>query len=179
MKKKVCCITGTRADYPRVKSVLKLIEKNKNLDLQIIVTGSHLLKSHGFSYKEILNDGFKINKKVKMYDGEYDSPLGMTLATAKCTAGIADALDSLKPDVVLLTVDRVETLSAATAASLMNFPIFHIQGGEVTGTIDESIRHAVTKLSHFHFPATSDAKKKNYKNGRANKICKKSWMSLY
>ncbi len=172
-KKKVCCITGTRADYPRVKSVLKLIKKNKNLDLQIIVTGSHLLKSHGFSYKEILNDGFKINKKVKMYDGDYDSPLGMTLATAKCTAGIADALDSLKPDVVLLTVDRVETLSAATAASLMNFPIFHIQGGEVTGTIDESIRHAVTKLSHFHFPATSDAKKRIIKMGEPTKYVKK------
>ena len=90
---------------------------------------------------------------------------------AKCTAGIANALDSLKPDVVLLTVDRVETLPSNCSKS-MNFPIFHIQGGEVTGTIDESIRHAVTKLSHFHFPATSDAKK-NYKNGEPTKYVKK------
>jgi GDP/UDP-N,N'-diacetylbacillosamine 2-epimerase (hydrolysing) len=81
----------------------------------------------------------------------------MAKASARCTAGIAEALSELNPDLVLITVDRVETLASITAASLMNFPIAHIQGGEVTGTIDESIRHAVTKLSHLHFPATSDA----------------------
>ncbi len=159
MKKKIkiCCVTGTRADYPRVKSVLREIQKNKNFSLQIIATGSHLLKSHGYSYKEILDDGFKIDKKVVMYENEFNSPVGMTLATAKCMNGIAKALNELKPDIMLITVDRVETLAAASAASLMNYPIAHIQGGEVTGTIDESIRHAVTKMSHIHFPATKDA----------------------
>ena len=156
-KIKICCITGTRADYPRVKSVLHKINNNQRFELQIIVTGSHLLESHGNSFKEIINDGFKIDKKVPMYTESFNTPYGMATATSRCMTGIASALDELKPDICLITVDRVETLAAASAASLMNFPIAHIQGGEVTGTIDESIRHAVTKLSHIHFPATQDA----------------------
>ena len=157
MKRRIACITGTRADYPRVRSVLKEISSRPGLDLDIIVTGSHLLDDYGYSAQEILDDGFEISKKVEMFKGDFDSPLGMAQASARCTSGIAEALDDIKPDLVLITVDRVETLASITAASLMNFPIAHIQGGEVTGTIDESIRHAVTKLSHIHFPATQDA----------------------
>ena len=156
-KCKILCITGTRADYPRVKSVLKELKLSKIFDLQILVTGSHLLDEYGYSAQEIIDDGFNIDKSVSMFEGDYDSPHGMVKAVAKCTGGIADALVQLNPDLVLLTVDRVETLAAAVAVSLMNFPIAHIQGGEVTGTIDESIRHAVTKLSHIHFPSTKDA----------------------
>jgi len=156
-KRKILCITGTRADYPRVKSVLKEINQRPNLELQLIVTGSHLLKEYGYSAQEIIDDGYKIDRMIQIFSGDYNSPLGMTKAAAKCTEGIADALSELNPDLVLLTVDRIETLGAAVAVSLMNFPIAHIQGGEVTGTIDESIRHAVTKLSHIHFPATADA----------------------
>jgi len=155
--RKILCITGTRADYPRVKSVLYEINKRKNLDLQLIVTGSHLLEEYGYSIQEIIDDGFKIDKKIPMFSGDYNSPVGMARAAAKCTDGIAIALEELKPDLVLITVDRIETLAATVAVSLMNFPIAHIQGGEVTGTIDESIRHAVTKMSHIHFPATEDA----------------------
>lgn len=154
---KVSCITGTRADYPRVKSVLYEIKKRKNLDLSLIVTGSHLLEEYGYSAQEIEDDGFEIDKKVPMFLDDYNSLSGMAKAASECTKGVAEALDELKPDLVLLTVDRVETMASAVAASLMNFPIAHIQGGEVTGTIDESIRHAVTKLSHIHFPATKDA----------------------
>ena len=157
MKRKIACVTGTRADYPRVRSVLKEIEARENLELDIIVTGSHLLEEYGYSAQEILDDGFSISKKVEMFLGDFDTPLGMAEASARCTSGVAKALSEIKPDLVLITVDRVETLASITAASLMNFPIAHIQGGEVTGTIDESIRHAVTKLSHIHFPATSDA----------------------
>jgi UDP-N-acetylglucosamine 2-epimerase (non-hydrolysing)/GDP/UDP-N,N'-diacetylbacillosamine 2-epimerase (hydrolysing) len=156
-KRKITCITGTRADYPRVKSVLREIIDRQNLDLKLIVTGSHLLEEYGYSAQEIIDDGFKIDKKVPMFTGNYNSLVGMAKAAAKCTQGVAEALQELKPDLVLLTVDRVETMAAAVAVSLMNFPIAHIQGGEVTGTIDESIRHAVTKLSHIHFPATKDA----------------------
>ena len=155
--RKILCITGTRADYPRVKSVLKEINVRPNLMLQLVVTGSHLLEEYGYSIQEIIDDGFKIDKKVPMFTDDYNSPVGMAKAAAKCTDGIADALEELKPDLVLLTVDRVETLAATVAVILMNFPIAHIQGGEVTGTIDESIRHAVTKMSHIHFPATKDA----------------------
>ena len=154
---KICCITGTRADYPRIKSVLFELKKNKNFDLQLIVTGSHLLKSYGNSYTEILDDGFIIDKMVPMYKGDFNTPYGMSKATAKCMSGVADALNELQPDICLITVDRVETLAAASASALMNIPIAHIQGGEVTGTIDESIRHAVSKLSHIHFPASKDA----------------------
>lgn len=155
--RKILCITGTRADYPRVKSVLKEINVRPNLMLQLVVTGSHLLEEYGYSIQEIIDDGFKIDKKVPMFTDDYNSPVGMAKASAKCTDGIAKALEDLKPDLVLLTVDRVETLAATVAVILMNFPIAHIQGGEVTGTIDESIRHAVTKMSHIHFPATKDA----------------------
>ena len=164
-KIKLACITGTRADYPRVKSVLREIYSRDNFELQLIVTGSHLLEEYGMSINEIISDGFKIDKKVPMFLGDYNTPHGMVKAVARCTDGIAGALNELKPDLVLLTVDRVETMAAAVAVSLMNFPIAHIQGGEVTGTIDESIRHAVTKLSHIHFPATEDAKNRIIKMG--------------
>jgi UDP-N-acetylglucosamine 2-epimerase (non-hydrolysing)/GDP/UDP-N,N'-diacetylbacillosamine 2-epimerase (hydrolysing) len=105
-----------------------------------------------------------------MFSGDYNSPVGMAKAAAKCTAGIAEALEELNPNLVLLTVDRVETLAAAVAVSLMNFPIAHIQGGEVTGTIDESIRHAVTKMSHIHFPATKDAAERIIRMGEDPKM---------
>ena len=164
-KIRIACITGTRADYPRVKSVLKEINSRETFELKLIVTGSHLLHDYGYSAKEIIDDGFKIDREVPMFIGEYNSPVGMASAAARCTKGIAEALDYLKPDIVLITVDRVETLAATVAASLMNFPIAHIQGGEVTGTIDESIRHAVTKMSHIHFPATKDASERIIKMG--------------
>jgi GDP/UDP-N,N'-diacetylbacillosamine 2-epimerase (hydrolysing) len=156
-RRKILCVTGTRADYPRVKSVLEEINQRECLELQLIVTGSHLLKQYGNSIQEIIDDGFHVDKTVPMFTGDYNTPVGMAKAAARCTHGIADVLQKCNPDLVLLTVDRVETLAAALAVSLMNFPIAHIQGGEVTGTIDESIRHAVTKLSHIHFPATEDA----------------------
>ena len=164
-KRKILCVTGTRADYPRVKSVLKEITNFKSIELTILVTGSHLLEDYGSSVQEIIDDGFVIDKMVPMFEEDFDTPCGMAKAAAKCTVGVADALEEIKPDLVLLTVDRVETLAAAVAVSLMNYPIAHIQGGEVTGTIDESIRHAVTKLSHVHFPATKDAADRIIKMG--------------
>ncbi len=148
-----------------MKSVLKEIDSRESLQLDILVTGSHLLREYGYSIQEIIDDGFSISGEVSMFEGDYDSPYGMVKAVGRCTSGIADVLKELKPDLVLLTVDRVETLAAAVAVSLMNFPIAHIQGGEVTGTIDESIRHAVTKMSHIHFPATEDAKERIIRMG--------------
>lgn len=163
-KRTIACMTGTRADYPRVKSVLQEICSRPNLEMKLIITGMHLLKKFGNTVKEIEQDGFHIAAKINMYSDD-DSPYGMAKAAARCSDGIADALKKINPDLFLLTVDRVETLAAAQAASLMNIPISHIQGGEVTGTIDESIRHAVTKLSHIHFPATSDAAERIIKMG--------------
>lgn len=164
-KRKITCITGTRADYPRVKAVLREIEKRSSLELSLIVTGSHLLKEYGYSVREIERDGFEIAERVEMFVGDYNTPHGMAKAAARCSDGVADALERLRPDLVLITVDRVETLAATQSTALMNFPIAHIQGGEVTGTIDESIRHAVTKMSHIHFPATPDAAERIVKMG--------------
>jgi UDP-N-acetylglucosamine 2-epimerase (non-hydrolysing)/GDP/UDP-N,N'-diacetylbacillosamine 2-epimerase (hydrolysing) len=155
---KILCVTGSRADYPRVKSVLKEIRNDKKFNLKIIVTGSHLLKEYGYSIKEIYKDKFKVHKKIKIFNKNFNTLYGMTIAAAKCTLQLAKELNKLKPNIVLLTVDRIETLGAAVAVSLMNLPIAHIQGGEVTGTIDENIRHAVSKLSHFHFVSNEDAR---------------------
>ena len=140
MKPKVVCLfTGTRADYPRIKTLVSLLEKSKKFELKIIVTGSHLLKKFGFSYKEIIKDGYKIHRKIKMFSEPLDDTLlGNTIAFSKCTKGIAKTLNQIKPDLAIVTVDRVETLAIASACALMNVPIAHVQGGEVTGTIDES-----------------------------------------
>jgi len=161
----ICCVTGTRADYPRIRSVLKILNEDTEFNLQLIVTGSHLLDDYGLTINEIKEDGFHINKIVPMYIEDYDTPHGMTRCVAHAMKGLSDAYHELQPDVMLITVDRVETLAAASAAALMNLTIFHVQGGEVTGTIDESIRHAVTKLSHVHFAATDGACQRIIKMG--------------
>jgi GDP/UDP-N,N'-diacetylbacillosamine 2-epimerase (hydrolysing) len=166
-KRVIACMTATRADYPRVKSVLQEIENRSNLELKLIVTGMHLLKEFGSTIHEIEKDGFEIAERVEMYSGD-DSPYGMAKAAAKCSSGISDALNRIKPDIFLITVDRIETLAAVMSGAFMNLPIAHIQGGEVTGTIDESIRHAVTKMSHIHFPATADAAQRIIKMGETS-----------
>lgn len=162
--KKILCMTGTRADYPRIKSVLKEITSN-NFNLKLVVTGSHLSKKFGFTINEILEDKFKIYKKIKILNENFNTHFDTSLAISKLIKEFSNVLKKLKPDLVLLTVDRFETLACAVASSTMNFPIAHIQGGEVTGTYDETIRHAVTKLSHIHFAANNDAKKRIIKLG--------------
>jgi len=163
-KRLITCMTGTRADYPRVKSVLQEICRRPDLELKLIVTGMHLVKEFGYTVREIEKDGFDIAARIPMYTGD-DSPYGMAKAAARCADGIADAMKDIGPEIFLLTVDRVETLATAQSVALMNIPIAHIQGGEVTGTIDESIRHAVTKLSHIHFTATTNDAKRIMKMG--------------
>tara|TARA_B100002052_G_scaffold298931_1_gene334274 strand:- start:1027 stop:2178 length:1152 start_codon:yes stop_codon:yes gene_type:complete len=168
-KIKVIAFTGTRADYPRVKKVLEKIKTNRNFELKIIVSGTHLLKEFGNTVNEIKSDGFKIFKKFNIYDADHDTLYGASKAISNCTKKFSKILNQYNPDLVLITVDRIETLGAAIPASVMNFPIAHIQGGEVTGTIDENIRHAVTKLSHIHLVANEDAKKRIIKLGENKK----------
>lgn len=163
-KRLITCMTGTRADYPRVKSVLQEISRRPDLELKLIVTGMHLVEEFGYTVREIEKDGFDIAARVPMYTGD-DSPYGMAKAAARCADGIADAIKKIEPEIFLLTVDRVETLATAQSVALMNVPIAHVQGGEVTGTIDESIRHAVTKLSHIHFTATANDARRIMKMG--------------
>ena len=158
---KICAFTGTRADYPRIKSVLEKLRTHKLFDLKLVVTGSHLLKSSGNTINDIIEDGFYINAKVKMFNEPLDDSLaGNAKAFVKCADGIINAIGKIKPKVALVTVDRVETLAIGSICALMNIPIIHIQGGEISGTIDESIRHAVSKLSHFHFVATKISAKR-------------------
>ena len=166
MKKlKIACVTATRADYPRVKPLLQKIKSDKYFDLKIIVTGQHLLSKYGNTYKEIIKDGFKINYKIPVLRIKKNNLIEMTESMGKLVLKLPKILSKIKPDIVLITVDRVETLASAMVCSFLNYPIAHIQGGEVTGAVDENIRHAVTKLSHYHFVANNDAYKRLIKLG--------------
>ena len=170
MKKiKIVCITATRADYPRIKSLLQEIKNDKSFSLKIIATGQHLSSFFGNSYKEILQDKFEIYKKIPTLKKKKNSLGEMTKSVGRLILSLPDVLNRLKPNLVLITVDRVETLGAALVSSYMNFPTIHVQGGEVTGTIDEHIRHAVTKLSHVHFVANNDARKRLIRLGENKK----------
>ncbi len=149
----ICAIISNRASYARTKSVLEAIKMRKDLKLSLVVESSALLERYGPLTDVLRRDGFEVASAVYMIIE------GSTPSTMARSAGIAllelpSVLESLRPDVVLVVADRFETLPTAMAASYMNIPIAHLLGGEVTGSIDESVRHAVTKLSHLHFAAT-------------------------
>lgn len=162
--RKVCVITGNRAEYSRVKSVMWAVQDHPELALQVVVTGAHLLRRYGESVKEIERDGFQIDARVHLII-EGENPATMAKSTGLGIIEIATWLENLRPDVVVAPTDRFETLSTAVAAVLMNLPVAHIQGGEVSGSIDESIRHAITKLAHCHFPATEKSRERIIRMG--------------
>jgi len=156
-KKKVCVVIFSRANYGSIKSVLLQIQKSKKLDLQIILGGSVLVDKYGSTIDLIKKDGFKIYHQISfLVEGETN--LTMTKTTGLAILEISTSLDNLKPDILLTVGDRYETMATVIAAAYMNIPIAHTMGGEISGTIDESIRHAITKFSHIHFPATAKAK---------------------
>ncbi len=151
--RKVCVITGTRAEYGLLFWLMREIEQDPRLDLQLVVTGTHLEPRFGYTVEAIERDGFRIDARVPI-DLSDDTPTGITNATAAALAGVGKALEELAPDIMVLMGDRFEILAAATAAALHRVPIAHIHGGEVTeGAIDDAMRHAITKLSSLHFPA--------------------------
>ena len=157
---KVCIITGSRAEYGLLRLLMRGIDKNPTLTLQIIVTGSHLSKDFGFTYKEIENDGFKINYKIEMLQNS-DSPAGIAEAMGLGISGCGRAIEELKPDLIILLGDRYEIMAAAAAALVAKIPVAHIHGGEVTiGAFDDALRHSITKMSHLHFVATELARKR-------------------
>lgn len=164
MKRKIAVITGTRADYGIFYHVLKEIEKHEKLDLKLIACGMHLCPEFGMTINEIEKDGFEIADKFETILAS-DTGAAMAKSIGLSIISMAQSFERIKPDLVLILGDRGEMLGAATAAIHMNIPVAHIHGGEVTGTVDESVRHAITKLSHIHFPANEDSKQRILKLG--------------
>ncbi len=156
MKRKICIVTGTRAEYGLLYWLMKEIQADDALELQIIATGAHLSPEFGLTYREIEKDGFRINATVEMLLSS-DTPVGVAKSMGIALIGIADAFQRLSPDIVVVLGDRYEILAAAEAAMVANIPIAHIHGGEITeGAIDDSIRHAITKMAHLHFVAAPE-----------------------
>jgi GDP/UDP-N,N'-diacetylbacillosamine 2-epimerase (hydrolysing) len=157
--KKICVVTGTRADYGLLQYLMKLIDNDKTLELQIIATGMHLSSDYGSTYKNIESDGFKINRKIEILSNS-DSKTSVSESVGLGVMGFAEAFLELNPNLVLVLGDRFEILSAVVPAMLNGFPIAHLHGGETTeGAYDEAIRHSITKMSHLHFVSN-----KTYRN---------------
>ena len=149
--KKIAVVTGTRAEYGLLKPLIKAISQSEDFELQLLVTGMHLMPEFGNTYQQIEQDGFKIDAKIE--DGlKGDDALSISKAVGTATTGFAETINKLKPELLVVLGDRSEILAAVTAAVIANIPVAHIHGGETTeGAYDEFIRHAITKMSHLHF----------------------------
>jgi UDP-hydrolysing UDP-N-acetyl-D-glucosamine 2-epimerase len=154
--RKVCVVVGSRANYSSIKSVMRAVQEHHLLQLQVVVGASALLDRFGAVVEIVEADGFEIDSKVHMII-EGETPTTMAKSTGLGLLELPTILDHLAPDVVITVGDRFETIATAIAAAYMNIPLAHTMGGEISGTIDESIRHAITKLSHIHFPANQSA----------------------
>ncbi len=156
-KRKVCVVVNSRANYGRIKSVLRAVQEHPDLELKLIAGASALLWRFGNVAEQIKSDGFHVDAVVySIVEGE--NPTTMAKSTGMGIMELATQFENIKPDVAITVADRFETMATAIAASYMNIPLAHTQGGEVTGSIDESVRHAITKLAHIHFPATERAR---------------------
>lgn len=163
--RKICLITGTRAEYGLLKPVMKEITQSRKLALQVLAMGMHLLPEFGRTVREIKKDGFKVDALVKTTSNK-ESKTAMTQSIGKGIIGIADSLAQLKPEIVLVLGDRTEALSGAIAAVYMNIVLAHIHGGDnARAGLDEYARHAITKLAHIHFPATKKSAERIIKMG--------------
>lgn len=160
IKRKICIVTGTRAEYGLLYSLMKEIVVDPSLQLNIIASCMHLSPEFGLTYKEIEADGFEIDAKVEMLLSS-DTPVGIAKSMGLGIIGFSDALERLKPDIMVVLGDRFETLAAAQTAMVLSIPIAHIHGGEISeGAFDESIRHAITKLSQWHFVAAESYRRR-------------------
>jgi GDP/UDP-N,N'-diacetylbacillosamine 2-epimerase (hydrolysing) len=160
MNRKICVITGTRAEYGLLRWVMQGIKDDADLNLQVIATGMHLSPEFGLTYKAIEADGFEIDRKVEILTSS-DTPVGIAKSMGLGMIGFADALNELNPDLIVVLGDRFEIFSAVSAALVARIPVAHLHGGESTeGLIDEAIRHSITKMSHLHFVAAGEYKQR-------------------
>lgn len=154
--KKICVVTGTRAEYGLLKPVIDKIYQSDDMELQLVATGMHLSPEFGLTYKEIEEDGYTVTEKVEMLLSS-DSNVGVTKSMAIALLGFAECFERLKPDMVVILGDRYEMLMVASAAMVARIPIAHIHGGEITeGAMDDAIRHSITKMSQVHFASTEE-----------------------
>jgi len=159
-KRKVCVVSGTRADYGLLYWLLKEIENDEDLELQLVATGMHLSPEFGLTYKNIEDDDFNISDKVEILLSS-DTEIAVSKAVGLGCISFSESFKKLNPDLILVLGDRFEIFAAATAAMVSKTPIVHLHGGETTqGAIDESIRHSITKMATYHFPAAEEYKKR-------------------
>ncbi|MYL62245.1 UDP-N-acetylglucosamine 2-epimerase (hydrolyzing) [Bacillus hwajinpoensis] len=154
--KKILFLTGTRADYGKIKSLMKQVDNSEEFELNIFVTGMHMLSKYGLTWKELVKDGFEnIYKYINQQPNSH-----MDLALSNTILGLSNYVHEMKPDLIVIHGDRLEALAGAIVGAFNNIKVVHIEGGEVSGTIDESIRHAITKFSHIHLVSNEEAKKR-------------------
>jgi len=160
MRRKICVVSGSRSEYGLLYWLMKGIQDDPKLQLQVLATGMHLSPAFGLTYQEIEKDGFHIDRKVEMLLSS-DTSTGVAKSMGLGLIGFAEALQDLQPDILVVLGDRFELLSAVVAALFSRIPVAHLHGGEVTeGAFDEAIRHAITKMSHLHFVATEDYRRR-------------------
>jgi GDP/UDP-N,N'-diacetylbacillosamine 2-epimerase (hydrolysing) len=158
--RKICVVTGSRAEYGLLRLVMEGIRNSPKLDLQVLATGMHLSQEFGLTYREIEKDGFRIDRKVEMLLSS-DTSVGIAKSMGLGMIGFADSLNDLKPDLLLVLGDRYEIFAASSSAMIANIPIMHIHGGETTaGAFDEAIRHSITKMAWWHFVAADEYRKR-------------------
>jgi len=160
MSRKICIITGTRAEFGLLRWLMQEVQNEPNLELQVIATGMHLSPEFGLTYLEVEQAGFEINAKVEMLLSA-DTATAVTKSMGLGLIGFADAYSRLSPDLIVVLGDRFEILAAASAALIAGIPVAHLHGGETTeGAFDEAIRHSITKMSHLHFVAAEDYRRR-------------------
>lgn len=161
IKRRIGVVTGSRAEYGYLKPLIAEIKEHSDLELRLYVSGMHLVREYGWTIGEIIRDGFKIARKIKMYTYNKNSPYDLAVSIGAGVKEFAAAFLNDRPDILVVFGDRVEPFAAAAAATALNIPIAHISGGEVAmGDIDDNLRHAITKLAHLHFPSTKKNKER-------------------
>ena len=156
MRKKIIFLTGTRADYGKIKSILLSLDRHADFELFVFVTGMHMHKEYGSTYREVLKDGY--TNIFTFINQRSDFPSAMDITLSNTIEGFSAYVQENKPDMVVVHGDRIEALAATIVGAIKNITVAHIEGGEVSGTIDESIRHAITKMAHVHFVANEESR---------------------